>query len=287
MSSILTRCLVLLTVVSACGGGDETGNATINYKLGTGVACDAQLLGIGGLGVVETVRATLMRGDTMIVRDEPCNPDEGISVDTAPAGNYDLLVEGLDAVGTPVMNNVKHAPSQQIEIIGGSSQDFDADLFPAPAIVEAKLDVLVDGQFAQCQFLEVQFIELTMFRNATPMLTFEFDVCQTMPGYNPVPDLEGLIEGAELNQINVVAKDPSQNEVADFTIPLDPPGAGKTVQVSITCDNTDCEGQLDSTTGGGGDDGGDTGAGDTGGGTTSGGTGGTADGGTADGTTGG
>lgn len=287
----IPACLVLLGLLTACGDDEQTGNASISYQLGTGVACDAALLGIGGLGTIDMVRATLTRGDTMIVREEPCNPEESISIDGAPAGNYDLVVDGLDAVGTAVMNNAKHAESQQIEIIGGSSQNFEADLFPAPAIVEARLEALVDGQFAQCDFLAVQFIELTMFRNSTPMLTYEFDVCTTAPGYNVVPDEMGAIEGAELNQVFVSVKDPAGSEVTSFSIPLDPPGAGKTVQISVSCDNTDCEGVLDGIEGGGGtpeptggedtgDGGGTTTGADTGGAETTGG-------GTADGSTGG
>ncbi len=242
----IPACIVLLGLLSACGDDEQTGNASISYRLGTGVACDAALLGIGGLGSVELVRATLTRGDTMIVREEPCNPDVSISIDAAPAGNYDLIVQGLDGVGTAVMDNAKHPESQQIEIIGGSSQSFDSTLFPAPAVVEARLEALVDGQFAQCDFLSVQFIELTMFRNSTPMLTYEFDVCTTAPGYNPVPDEMGAIEGAELNQIFVSVKDPAGSEVDSFSIEINPPpGAGKTVQISVSCDNTDCEGVLD------------------------------------------
>jgi hypothetical protein len=195
----------------------------------------------------------------MIVREEACDPDVGIDIDTAPAGNYDLIVEGLDAVGDAVMDNSKHTDSQSIEIIGGSSQEVEADLFPTPGIVTAKMDILVDGQFAQCQFLDVKTIELTMFRNSTVMHTHQFDVCSTMPGYNPVPDEEGLIEGALLNQIVVKALDDAGAEVDEFTIPvMPPPGAGKTVQISITCDNTDCMGTFDGIEGGGGGGGGGT-----------------------------
>lgn len=258
-SSTLVRPLLLLALAlpAACAKDDESGTLTIEYELGPGLACDAPNLGVGGLGAVNTIRVTLTRGSNEIVEEAPCAMGDSILVASAPTGNYDLLVEGLDAVGDTVMDNLMiPADDEKIEVIGGTSQNVDVNLGPTPARIQVRFNIMKDGSFAQCAFADVQYFDLTAFRGATPMLMHQFDYCTVPPGYSDVPDPDRSIEGALLDGIRIDVLDDAQTEVASLPVfSFGSPGAGKLVQLTINCDNTDCSGVLDMVGSGGGDGG--------------------------------
>ena len=258
-STLVCPLALLGLLTSACGKDEESGSLTVEYELGPGLGCADASLDIGGLGEVETVRVTLTRGDEPpIVEDAPCLQGDTILIASAPAGNYEMLVEGVDAVGDTVMDNLKlPMTDEKVEVIGGTSQNVTANLAPTPAKIEVKLRVMVDGDFAQCMQAEVQYFDITAYRGSTPMLMHQFDYCTTPNGYQTVPDPERVIEGALLNSIKIEVLDMSQTEVADLApIQFTPPGAGKLVQLTITCDGTDCDTTLDMVGSGGGADGG-------------------------------
>jgi hypothetical protein len=257
--SILLRPLVLLGLfTTACGNDEESGSLTVEYELGPGLGCADASLDIGGLGEVQTIRVTLTRGDNEITEEAPCLEGDTILVASASAGNYDMLVEGLDAVGDTVMDNLKlPMTDEKVEVIGGTSQNVTANLAPTPAEIQVRLNILKDGVAEQCQFSDVQFFDVTAFRGSTPMLMHQIDYCMTPSGYQPIPDPDREIEGALLNSIKIDVLDMAQAEVADLSpLQFSPPGAGKLVQMTITCDGTDCEGALDMVGSGGGADGG-------------------------------
>jgi hypothetical protein len=264
--STLARPLLLLGLFTtfACGDDETSGSLTVEYELGPGLGCADASLDIGGLGAVETIRVTLTRGTNEITEEAPCLQGDTILVASAPSGNYDMLVEGVDAVGDTVMDNLKlPMTDEKVEVIGGSSQNVTANLAPTPAEIQVRLNILKDGVAEQCQFADVQFFDVTAFRGSTPMLMHQIDYCMTPSGYQPIPDPERVIEGALLNSIKVEELDMAQAEVADLApMQFSPPGAGKLVQMTITCDGTDCSGNLDMVGGGGGGGDGSGGSGD-------------------------
>lgn len=250
--------LGLLTI--ACGKDEESGSLTVEYELGPGLGCSDAALDIGGLGAVDTIRVTLTRGDNEVSEEAPCLQGDTILIGSAPAGNYEMLVEGLDAVGDTVMDNLKlPATDEKVEVIGGSSQNVTANLAPTPAQIRVALKIETsDGFGLQCMEAVPQFFEVTAYRGSTPMLSHTIDYCAALSGYQPLPDPDREIEGALLNAVKIKVYDQSMGELVDLPpLQLSPPGAGKLVDVLIHCvDDDPCEAELTMVgSGGGGGDG--------------------------------
>src|SRR5690349_19490371 len=121
-------CFVLATaaLIASCNNGPNSGTLSVNYELGLQGTC-------AGFGV-ETVKVTLDEGE--YEEEEACDPANPILLTGVAAGNYDVLVEGIDAEGFTVMDNIGGDDDDSVEVVGGSDKELDVTLGDSPAQVQ-------------------------------------------------------------------------------------------------------------------------------------------------------
>lgn len=215
--------------LAACNTGPTTGSLVVNYKLGLGSAC-AQF-------GVDRVLVDL-EGDEY-EEDAACDPDEPIVIDGIAAGNYDVLVQGLDVEGIAVMDNVASPTTDdKVEIVGGSERSLDVRLGSTPASVQVRWQKFVEGEFAECAFVETKFFEVTAFHGGTPFFEPHEFPCSVPPGYQTLPDPDRAIDGTTLDGVLVRVLDESHQQIGDDLVFMDftPPGPGRSVKIDIACD---------------------------------------------------
>ena len=109
-TALLVRIAAIALVATACNSGPTSGTLTVNYQIGLGDTCEEN--------GIATVRVRL---DGEYEEEADCNPDDPIVLTGVAAGNYDVLIHGLDATGTAVMDNLGPPDSdERVEIVGGS-----------------------------------------------------------------------------------------------------------------------------------------------------------------------
>lgn len=238
-----------LVLASGCTDDEQTGTLTVNYLFGPGGNCENQ--GVG------EVRVTLQSGNTTFDEQDPCDTNEGILMDGIKAATYDVTVEGLDGVGDTIRDNLSQAPAaRRIEVLGGASNSIDVELAPTPATLRFYFQVEDSmGFFQQCSSSEIKQFEATAFRGATQMASHVFDYCAAS-GLVPMPDPDRAIEGDLLDGVRVRPQD-AQGQMLGTVVDIGimPPGAGKALDITVTCVETDCTGTVDlgtSDTGGSG-----------------------------------
>lgn len=266
LSSSLARFSLAAALLgaTACNNDPGSGTLTIQYEFGIGgSSCSAE--------GVNSLRITL--GDEQY--DEPCDDSE-VTFSNLPARNYsNFIVEGLDLEGITVRDNLD-APDddEAVEVIGGSSQVIDVRLTPTPATIEVTFILLdADGvPYVPSADIPVETITVEAAAGTNvSFLTHEFDISALAMARNVVPDPERDIEGDRVDTVVVeyeagmgsvrIDGDPATDGVQPFT--FEPPGFGRLVQITVTCNGDVCEGELMGTdapaTTGGGDSADDTG----------------------------
>ncbi len=230
-----STCLVLATsalLASSCNNGPNSGTLSVNYELGLEAACADYN--------VATVKVTLDEGE--YEEEEACDPSSPILLTGVAAGNYDVLVEGIDPEGFTVMDNIGGDDDESVEIVGGSDKEHDVTLGNSPAQVQVRWSKFVDGQPAECAFVATKFFEVTAYHGATQFPNSNVFDCSVPPGYQTLPDPERVIDGTTLDGVRVRILDESQDEIDTLIFnDFDPPGHGRIVQIDITCDGTETE----------------------------------------------
>lgn len=245
----------LALAVFGCADGPNNGNLEVSYNFGfDGNGTCAQF-------GVDTVKVTLSQ-DTEVKRTEEaaCDPANSIVVDSLPSGSYDVLIQGLDATGIAVVDNVGGDKSDDsVKISGGVTRTIDANLAIAPAVFKVKWQNFLDGDFAMCEFISAKKFRVRTFRMmSTELVSVDFD-CAVPPGFQTVPDPERKLDGTQFDSATFQPLDNKGNPLGDgLSITFDPPGAGHTVQWAIQCDTTaaapdvpTCTGMLTFPDGGG------------------------------------
>jgi len=225
------RSLTVLTIlgVLACGNEDPDGSVTINYQLGLSNMC-ASL-------DVQTIRVDI--GDGSETKEAPCDPSQGIELEDVKAGNYDLRVTGIDSEGITVMDNLDTPTSDDsVEIVGGSSRDVDVSLSATPATVGVKWLNTFEGEPAECAFLITSKFEVTTYADDAPVLSHEFD-CVKPPGFAIVPDENREVNGQQLDGVRVRLLDDGGDVLTQAVSEFEPPGPGRTVELTLNCDEED------------------------------------------------
>ncbi len=218
-----------MLAILACGGDTPSGIISVRYSIGATDDC-------APLDIM-TVRAEV--GNDVQSAQADCDPSQPLVLDGIDAGNYPLLVTAIDSMGFIVMDNIGGLEDDDtVEVVGGSSREVDASLATTPATIGLKWILTVDGEGAECQFLATKTLRVTAFQNDgnTQMLTHDFD-CVKPPGFAYVPDPNRVIDGQGLDTVQIRLFDDSDDELATAVEgPFEPPGPGRAVEITITCD---------------------------------------------------
>jgi hypothetical protein len=229
--SIRLALAATLLCAAACNNDPGTGTLTVEYALGLNGACETF--------EVSTVRVTL--DDGKYQEEEACDPANPILVSGVAADNYDVLVEGVDAEGITVMDNIGGEDDETVEVVGGSEVVHDVRLGETPAQVQVKWFKSVDGEPSECAFVATKFFEVSAYHGATPFFPPHEFPCSVPPGYQVLPDPGRAIDGKTLDGVLVDVLDESHGDIEELVFNFDPPGPGRAVQIIIECDGPENE----------------------------------------------
>jgi hypothetical protein len=231
-------CLSVLFAMLAlgCGGDDppDTGVLVVPYELGNGRSCEE-------LGIV-SVRAELDGGD--YAEEMDCDTGE-VRFALLEPGRYEVSLYGLDEDGVPVMDSLAVGP-QTIHVVGGGTTvvfDPPAQLTAAPA----KIRLRWEFGFSSCEASGIDHFAVAAWRADGSELLMTSEVACDMPGegrgqYRLVPDVEREVSGDELGEVEVQPYDMHMLPLGDPAVfGFDPPGAGREVELSLSCDAGGCD----------------------------------------------
>jgi len=226
----------VLATLSACvaGTGSDSGALVIPYDFGKSRDCTT-------MGVV-SVRAELNSGDTV---EASCKRGR-VRFDALEPGSYKVVMYGLDADGTAVVDSLASGPVG-VDVVGGNARvvvDPPIQLVPAPA----KLKLRWTFSFGSCESDEIDGFTVTGWHiDGTTELIVANLPCKT-PGDRPercrqVPDPGRTLAGDQLGAVDVQPYDESTLAVGDrVAFSFTPPGAGSEILLSIRCDEGGCQG---------------------------------------------
>jgi hypothetical protein len=231
---------MLATVLSSAGCKDdtETGSLTIEYQLGKASnTCDSES--------VDTVQATLGDGD--YEEDSPCGSD--VIFSDVPSGTYSLLVQAIDSDGFAVMDNVEDEDTQQVEVLGGSSRDVEAQLAAAPARLYIRWSLTVDNFQANCTEVDTKKFEVEVWSEADELLLMDTLDCDAPKdedrgeGYSRIEDPDREIQGSSVVEVDVQPQTAGGDSVGDPVVfVFAPPGRGRELSFTLECVDDVCTG---------------------------------------------
>jgi hypothetical protein len=238
--------LLPLLALAACNNDPQSGGLTITYSFPTGVSCNEYQENV----VDVRVDIGEVGEEALASESATCNNEGGeIVLAGVPAGNYDLFVLGIDDEGDAVLDNLGGmTDDDRIEIIGGDSMPKDVVLGLAPARLEVRLAVELDDfqQMCTSDMIEIKGLRIGAYDidNAVTLHTHDFDLCD-FSGYLPVPDEDREINGRAFDTVTLQPLDAGNAPIGDEQEILlgGPVGAGKLLQLDVTCDGltNDCE----------------------------------------------
>jgi hypothetical protein len=220
----------------ACSNSDPRGTLNVSYEF-LGQTCDG----------IDRMQVSLLPDGPE--EQAPCNIDSVIALEDVPAGNYELLVEALDSVGDPIRDNLDEPTGDEtIEVLGGATRDKIVTLTPTPATLEF-LWVLQSAEgfaYRNCSDPTPQFFKVTAFAVGRPLAENEFILCQSPPGFEPMPDPDREIDGDRIDGVYIEVLDSGRNRLSLIKFEnLQAPGAGKNLAFTITCVDTTCTGTVE------------------------------------------
>ncbi|HET6584085.1 MAG TPA: hypothetical protein VFG69_11565 [Nannocystaceae bacterium] len=224
----------------ACNNGPTDGSLSVEYALGLNGTCEQFS--------VQTIRVTLDEGK--YEEEEACDPASPVVFTGVAAGNYDVLVEGIDAEGFTVMDNIGgDTKDDKVEVVGGSDVTHDVRLGESPAQVQVRWLKFVEGEPSECAFIATKYFAVSAYHGATSFFAPHEFGCSVPPGYQTLPDEGRVIDGETLDGVLVQVLDESHEQIGDdLVFNFTPPGAGRAVQIDITCDGPEgsptCMGEV-------------------------------------------
>jgi len=245
---IHVSCLSALVAAAACNNDTPTGNLEVAFEIGSGVPCDnvedvtVKLIKFGAKPDVDGV----LESTAELTVD--CSAGKALltSVET---GKYNVIVEGTDAEKTVVVDNGLTAATDLAEVLEGSDTSAGTiKLSPTPAKLLFRWEL--NGFLDQCDKVPLKNFEIIGYKNAgkspIAMGAFACDapVEDPVDFYRQLPDPDRDLDGDELDSIEIAPQDATGNTVgARVVFNITPPGAGKTVKLSVStkCTDTTCD----------------------------------------------
>lgn len=228
--------LAVVATLSACapGTGSDSGALVIPYEFGK--SRDCMTMG------VQSVRAELNSGDMV---EASCKRGR-VRFDSLEPGRYKIVMYGLDADGTAIVDSLGSGPVA-VEVVGGNARvvvDPPIQLVPAPA----KLKLRWTFGFGSCESDEIDGFTVTGWHiDGTTELVVANLPCKT-PGDRPeryrlVPDVGRALAGDQLGAVDVQPYDETSLAIGDrVAFSFTPPGPGGEILLSIRCDEGGCQG---------------------------------------------
>lgn len=232
---------VLVLGLAGCSDDPESGSLTVFYKFG-GLSRSCEQEG------VTDVRVTL---DGEIEETAPCDTVNGIELTDVPARNYrSLLVEGLANDGVAIRDNLgkEDLHDENVEVLGGRDVEIDSTLTPTPAQVLFTF-ILVKPTgvpYGPQEEVPIASFHVTAWEdggnNALASHDFVYGNLKSVSDLR-MPDPDRSIKGDEVNAITVDIRDRANARVSDaLAFEFDPPGAGRAIDIRISCKGEDCSG---------------------------------------------
>lgn len=230
---------VLPLALAACNNDPQSGSLTVEYNFPTGISCNEHQENVVDIRVdVGEVGSEALASESV-----SCDNAGGEVVLTAvPAGNHDLFVLDIDDEGDIVLDNLSGVTSDdRVEIIGGEPKNLSVDLGLTPARLEVRLAVEVEEFQVMCtsDMIEIKGLRVSAYDidNAVTLHSHDFDLCE-FNGYLAVPDEDRLINGRAFDTVTIEPLDDTGSAVGSAQEFLlgGPVGAGKLLQLDITCD---------------------------------------------------
>ncbi len=223
----------LAAVGTGCADAGGDGTLNIDYVFGGGSpTCEE----VG----VEKIQISL---NGTVALEADC-ADQRIQLD-GPAGTYDLLVEGLDAQGDAVRDNLEDDPlARRVEIISGAEQSEEVRLTPTPAklffrwnmfVIESDTGARITATNCETAPMKV-FKVIAEKKGGSSLARHDFVYCESPNGREQMPDEDRLLDGDDLAYVSVDVRDENDTRIGDLVnIEVEPPGAGKTVELRVWC----------------------------------------------------
>ncbi len=224
-----------LALVSGCVEEPTQGSVIVPFQVGSGVPCDHPD------AEISKVRVTL-GGE--YENDASCESGE-VRVDGVPAGNYDILVEGIDSSGVTIVDNFE-SDTQTIEVLGGSSVTTDqVELAFSPAQLYLRWNI--DDGYSTCENTNVANFKISTWEtDGISKLLAGALACSTSgigdDGYRLLDDPDRKLVGDEFGKVTVQPIDGSGIDVGpELVFDFAPPGHGYTIELTLACGQDSCE----------------------------------------------
>ncbi len=228
--------------LAACNNDPQSGTLRVQYDFATQTSCDQHP------ETVIDVRVEI--GDALATETVTCDNAGGELVVSAPAGTHDILVQGIDPENDAVLDNLGgQITDDRVEVIGGESKDFPVELSLVPARLEVALVVTNNGIPAQCTSNSIMVQGLRAqawnFAAGLELRSHDFDLCE-FDDFLPVPDEDRDINGRVFDAAVLQPIDANGGDVGpELEVPFaGPVGAGKAVQIQVSCAGDTCEATI-------------------------------------------
>jgi hypothetical protein len=229
---VLTALLVGTPLLGACRAENEPDKdrvVVVEYAVANVGTCDA-------LGIVE-MQASL--GDEFV---EGVDCEAGaVAIAAVPPGEYTVSLQGLDQDGFAIVGN------DVSDAVTVESHDTTVTTSVHLAFIPVSLLVRWDDPGDSCAMGGFSRLRVRAYGNEGAWLLEEDELdCSAPPddedGYRTFDDPFDYLEGDGLEAVSVNALDDAGDEIGnDVVFWFDPPGHGRTVKISLTCDGLGCQ----------------------------------------------
>jgi len=237
------RCVTALVVFGAgllgSGCADDEGKGTLIVPVVLGPDRDCDEVG------VEEIQISLGE-DGEYSNLVGCSDERPrtVRIEKVPAGKYELLVEGKDDDFVSVMDNLADPVSdRRVEVLGdgASVEASQVTLTASPAIFE----LTVDFRASSCSASGIRSFEVRAFDDQVDqLLQYELECDDDTLGTSLIPDESRSLKGDQFADFTIQPLDKSGQAVGaplGPDMPFEPPGAGRTVSVTLLdCDENGC-----------------------------------------------
>ena len=224
------------TAMSGCADTDP-GSALIKYRIGNDKTCAE--------AGVEQIRVTLDEEDG-IDDTAPCGEGEFL-YEGIPVGKYTIMIEGIDAMGIAIVDNLdEEAVKININGDGSEKETTVIALTDSPA----RLHVAWDFGGHNCESVGVDHFLIEAYAEGTgsnKLLTETIDCLEgpteDLGTYREVPDPERALLGGVFGEAGIRPQDADGNLVGSaVNFVFEPPMPGYPIEVTIDCDDSGCTG---------------------------------------------